>query len=132
MSQRSIFNSRFATLPIVILVLLLGASIASSEETVTLEGEVEPAAYDEEGGRLLSVSIYDLEWGSVLVTSHGKGGELLEHVGAIVRATGSITEARDDSGYVYVIEVSSYTVIEPAEPDDEWQDLPDADSDRGR
>jgi hypothetical protein len=117
------------TLLIAILLLLLGALAAESQEVVTLEGEIEPAEYDDESGELISVAIYDPKWGSVLVSPEGKGRELLDHVGAIVTATGTIMELSDDSGFEYVIKVSSYTIREPEEfPEEE----PDWDPDERR
>lgn len=38
---------------------------------------------------------------------------------------GVVRELDDDSGYSYAIEVASYTIDEPAEPDDQPDDDPD-------
>jgi hypothetical protein len=101
---------------------------------VTLEGEIEEGVYDEEGEILVSVSIWDSEWGSVLISNQGKGAELLNHLGAVATVTGTISELGEDdeSGFAYVIKVSSYTVEEPAEPQDFPEDDPDWDPEEER
>jgi hypothetical protein len=116
---------------IVPLVLFLGSFAAASAEVVTLNGEVDPAAYDEETGNLVSVAIFDSEWGSVLVSPGGKGAELLGHVGAVVTVTGTIEELGEDSDYEYAIKVTSYTIDESAEPEEEPEDDPERMPDEG-
>jgi len=82
-------------------------------EMDVISGEVEAADFDEDGN-VVAVSIYDMQWGAVLVRGEGRGAELLKQVGAIVTATGHIEELDDDSAYQYAIRVESYTVDEPA------------------
>jgi len=104
--------------------LLVGPGTAVAEETVTISGEIEAADYDDDG-EVTQVSIYDSEWGSVLVLKGGKGNELLSHVGAVVSAAGELSELDDDSGYSYAIEVTSYTIDEPANPEENPGDNPE-------
>jgi hypothetical protein len=89
----------------------------AGEESVTLNGEIEVAEYDDEGNPA-SVMIFDPEWGSILVSHEGKGKELLNHVGAFVSVTGTVIDLGDDSGYSYAIQVSDYVIERPADPDD--------------
>jgi len=98
--------------------LLVSPAKADGMAATTIRGEVEAANYDEDG-RVTKVAVYDDEWGAVLVLENGKGTELLKHVGVLVSATGNIRELDDDSGYSYAIEVTSYTIDEPAEPDED-------------
>jgi hypothetical protein len=105
--------------------LLLAAGLgwaAENEATVVLKGEIEPSDYDDDG-EVRAVSIYDDEWGDVLISLEGKGKALLEHVGAVAEVRGTIRELDDDSGYPYVIRVTAYEIHEPAEPEDypDWE-----------
>jgi hypothetical protein len=111
---------RFRNAPAVWIALLLilaaGATAAEDQEVFTLNGDVEPAAYDEETGDVVAVAIYDNEWGVVLIANAGKGKELLDHVGAVVTATGPIRELDSYSEFAYEITVTRYTIEQPAEP----------------
>ena len=119
---------RRLTTPLAVVLLLLGGPLAArGEEAVTLEGEIEEVEYDEETGKATSVSIWDSEWGSVLISKQGKGRELLDHVGAVAKVTGTIAELDEESEFAYVITVQSYTIEEPAEPDDDPEDIPETD-----
>jgi hypothetical protein len=114
-----------------LMLLLAGPIPARAEEEVTIEGEIEEGEYDGESGAPVNVSIWDSEWGSVLVSTQGKGRELLNHIGAVAKVTGTIRELDDGSGFPYVIQVSSYTIVTSAEPDD-YPDEPDEDPDEER
>lgn len=103
--------------------LVAGLGTAALAEEVTISGEVEAADYDEDGN-VIDVAIYDEEWGSVFVLRTGKGSALLNHVGEVVSATGEIRELDDDSGYLYSIEVASYSSGEPEEPSEDPGDEP--------
>jgi hypothetical protein len=116
----------------VVLLLLFGPVAVWGEEDVTIEGEIEEAEYDEERGTVTTVSIWDSEWGSVLISNQGKGRELLSQIGAVAKVTGTIRELDDGSGFAYVIQVSSYTIETPADPDDYPDDEPDRDPDEER
>jgi hypothetical protein len=59
------------------------------------------------------------------VLKSGKGNELLSLVGVIVSATGELSELDDDSGYSYAIEVTSYTIDEPPDPEEDPGDNPE-------
>ena len=97
---------------------LAGSFVIADEDPTTLTGEIEVAEYDDDGNAT-SVMVYDSEWGEVLVSKEGKGKELLNHVGAVAKVTGTIVELDDDSGYSYAIQVTGYTIEEPAEPEDD-------------
>jgi len=108
----------------VVLALLAVAPTAAGEaEAMSVSGEIEISEYDDDGN-VAQVTIYDSEWGSVLVLNNGKGAELLKHVGAVVTATGDIRELDEDSGYSYAIQVTSFTIDEPVEPEEEPGDDP--------
>jgi hypothetical protein len=109
---------------IVFVLMLVGPNTLRATETVTLNGEVEAADYDEDG-TVIDVAIFDGEWGSVLVLRTGKGAKLLNHVGAVVSATGEIRELDDESGYLYSIEVTSYSIDSPVEPEEDLGDEPE-------
>jgi hypothetical protein len=94
-----------------------GAPALADEDSVTLNGEIEVAEYDDEGNPT-SVMIFDPEWGSILISNEGKGGELMNHVGAIASVTGTVVELNDDSGYSYALHVSDYVIEQPADPND--------------
>jgi hypothetical protein len=104
--------------------LLVEPGTAAAEETVTISGEIEAADYDDDG-EVNQVAVFDSEWGSVLVLKSGKGNELLSLVGVIVSATGELSELDDDSGYSYAIEVTSYTIDEPPDPEEDPGDNPE-------
>ena len=110
---------------LVLSVLLLVAfccappAMAEEEEEVTISGEIEVAEYSEEDGSVLSVSVFDMEWGDVLIANEGKGKELLKQVGAEATIVGRIFDIDDDSGYRYEIKVSSYVIEAPAETDED-------------
>jgi hypothetical protein len=107
-----------AALAVCVVVALAGSFVIADEDSVTLNGEIEVAEYDDDGNAA-SVMVYDSEWGEVLVSKEGKGKELLNHVGAVAEVTGTIVELDDDSGYSYAIQVTGYTIEEPAEPEDD-------------
>ena len=83
----------------------------SEPEVDTVVGEVEAAAEDDEGN-IIAVSIYDGEWGSILVAENAKGQELLDLVGSTVEATGMITELGAEEDFDYEILVQSYKIVE--------------------
>jgi hypothetical protein len=126
------FPIRHASVALTALLLILLAGVAAAEEleVFTLEGEVEPAAYDDETGDVTAVAIYDGEWGVVLVSPSGKGKELLNHVGALVTATGPITELEADSEFAYEIKVSRYTIVQPGDTAEDTESDPDLDLER--
>jgi hypothetical protein len=105
-------------LAVCVVAALAGSFVIADEDSVTLNGEIEVAEYDDDGNAA-SVMVYDSEWGSVLISNEGKGKELLNHVGAVAKVTGTIVELDDDSGYSYAIKVTGYTIEEPTEPEDE-------------
>jgi asparagine synthetase A len=114
---------RLPELTVCLFVLLAGTGAAvAAEETVTLEGEIEAARYD--GDEVAAVAVYDDQWDWVLVVNEGKGKELLNHVGAVVKVTGKIIEIDDDVAdeYAHEIVVTSYTVEVRTESDagEEW------------
>lgn len=121
MNRTRILTWRLAALLIAAFVIALGASIAGSEDMQTITGEVEPAEHDEDGD-VSSVGIYDNDWGWVVISNTGKGKELLHHVGAVVTVTGTIEELDDGRGPANVMEVSSYSIDEPAEPEEYPED----------
>ncbi len=102
--------------------LCVGVTYAQDDEpapaTVTLLGYVEAAEYDDEDN-VVAISIYDSEWGAVLIRRSGKGGELMKHLDAEVELTGTLVELDDDSGFSYAISVTSFKLVNPAEPDDD-------------
>lgn len=101
-------------LAVTALVLALGWSFAFTQtdaDLVTLQGEIEPAIYDDDG-EITAVMIFDREWGSVLIDRDGKGSDLLEHVGSIATVRGTIHELDDDSDFSYAIQVVDYTIGE--------------------
>lgn len=102
---------------VVCLIMIFGGPlILADEETATLNGEIEVAEYGDDGSPV-SVMVYDSEWGSVLISKEGKGGELLKHIGAIATMTGTIVELDEDSGYPYEIRVNTYSIEEPEDPE---------------
>lgn len=107
-----------AALAACVIAALAATPVLAEEKSVTLTGEIEVAEYDDDD-KVVSVMLYDSEWGSVLVAREGKGKELLGHVGAIVTVTGTLFEPDDDSGYSQAIRVTGYTIKEPAERYDE-------------
>jgi hypothetical protein len=117
MIQRIAGASRVATLTIAFGLLFTGAPAQANDELVTLKGYIEIAAYDDEGN-VAAVSIYDEEWGQVLVHNQGKGSQLLNHVDADVELTGQIVELDDDSGFSYAITVAGFKVEGADEPDE--------------
>jgi hypothetical protein len=121
MNRTRILTWRLAASLIAAFVLVLGASIAGSEDTQTIAGEVEPAEHDEDGD-VSSVGIYDNDWGWVVISNTGKGKELLDYVGAMVTVTGTIEKIDDGRGPAHVMEVSSYSIDEPAEHEEYPED----------
>jgi hypothetical protein len=105
-------------LAVCVVAVLAGSFVIADEESVTLNGEIEVAEYDDDGNAA-SVMVYDSKWGEVLVSKEGKGKELLNHVGAVAKVTGIIVELDDDSDYSYAIKVSGYTIEEPTDPEDD-------------
>jgi hypothetical protein len=122
MTRSKILYTLMVALPACLLVIVAGSPAIADEESVTLNGEIEVAEYDEDGN-VASTAIYDSEWGFVLISNEGKGIELLAHIGALATVTGEVVKVDDDNGYSHTIIVSSYTIVEPAEP----QPDPDAD-----
>jgi hypothetical protein len=123
---------RLATPLVALLVLIVGPPAAWGADPVTIEGEIEVAEYDEQSGEPISVYIWDSDWYSVLISNEGKGRELLDHIGDVARVTGTITELDADSEFQYLMKVSSYTIEEPAEPEEYPEDEPDFDQDEER
>ena len=120
----------FAALAAALLVLA-GTQTAWAAESVTIEGDIEEAEYDPETDDVISVSIWDAELGSVLIANSGKGRELLGHVGDEVRVTGIINEFDEESGFDYVMDVTSYEVISQVESEEEPEDEPDWSEEEG-
>lgn len=121
MSRTRILTWRLALLLLGAFVLASAASVAGSEDLQTITGEVEPAGHDEDGD-VSSVGISDSEWGWVVISNTGKGKELLDYVGDVVTVSGTIEEQEDESGTTYVMEVSSYSIEEPADPEEYPED----------
>jgi hypothetical protein len=121
MTLKSALAPRVVALSIGVALLLTGAVTQANEETVTLNGYIEVAEYDDDEN-VASVSIYDSEWGSVLISNEGRGSELRKHVDADVELTGQIVELDDDSGYSYAIKVTSFKVEKSEEPEDDQED----------
>jgi hypothetical protein len=107
-----------AALALCVVAAFAGSFVVADEDSVTLNGEIQVADYDDDGNAT-SVMVYDSEWGSVLISKEGKGKELVNHIGAVAKVTGIIVELDDDSGYSYAIKVTGYTIEEPAEPEDD-------------
>ena len=124
MTLKSALAPRVVALSIGVALLLTGAVPQANEETVTLKGYIEVAEYDDDEN-VASVSIYDSEWGSVLISNEGRGSELRKHVDADVELTGQIVELDDDSGYSYAIKVISFKVEKSEEPEDDQEDPED-------
>jgi hypothetical protein len=120
MFRKALFSTTFVS-TVCLAAVLTGMPVVAGDETVTLSGEIQAAKYDEDGNPV-SVMIFDSEWGEVLISSQGQGQKLLDQVGAFVELTGSIVELEDDSRFSYAIQVDSFTIVEPAEPeyDEDW------------
>ena len=118
MTRKTQLALYFSALSIGAVLLLTGSPTHADEGTVTLKGYIDIAESDDDGN-VASVSIYDSEWGSVLISKEGKGSELLKHVDAEVELTGQIVELDDDNGYAYVITVASFKLEKPEEPEDD-------------
>ncbi|MDX1387579.1 MAG: hypothetical protein R3344_00190 [Acidobacteriota bacterium] len=118
MKLRTLTVPRTLALAFGILLVFSASAGAAKEEVVTLQGDIETAEYDDDGN-VSAVSVYDGDWGSVLIRNHGKGAELSRHVGAVAKVTGTIVELDDDSGYSYAITATSYTIVTPAESEEE-------------
>jgi hypothetical protein len=106
-------------LSLVAVLLIVGGNIASSQpvakrETVTLTGKLEPTAFDA-SGKATSASIYDEEWGLVLISNVGEGKTLADRVdGPHVLVTGQIQRRKTAaSGFQNVLEVTAYKVLSP-------------------
>lgn len=120
MESKTFLARSMIVLSICLLVILVGSpATAKVEEAVALHGEIEAAEYDGDGN-VVSVAVYDSEWGSVLISKEGKGKELLKHVGAIATVEGKIVESEDDPEYSYSIKVSGYKIEDSA--DRSWDD----------
>lgn len=110
-----------------LLLLAVGSSISVATVEgmeITFTGTLDLAATDDNGS-VTAVEIYEPEFGTVLVTRNGKGPELLAHVGEEVTLTGTIEELNDDSGYLFGITVTRYTLLDveqESDPDNEEQD----------
>ena len=109
---------RGAALTACMIAALVATWVLAEQEPVSLKGEIEVAEYADDG-KAVSVMVYDSDWGSVLISKEGKGKELLGHIGAVAKVTGTLVELDDDSGYSYAIRVSGYAIEEPAERDDD-------------
>ena len=116
---------RLATPLVVLVMLIVGAPAAWSEEKVTIEGEIEVAEYDDQGETPISVYIWDSDWHSVLISNEGKGKELMNHIGSVASVTGTIAELDEESEFKYALKVSSYTIEEPADLEEYPEDEPD-------
>ena len=121
MKTMNLRRRHLAALLLGALLVVSGASLAESGEQQTIRGEVEPADYDEDGF-VSRVGIYDEEWGWVLISHQGKGKELLEHVGAVAKVSGTIVEPDAESGGDRVMRVTDFSIEEPAEPTDDPDD----------
>lgn len=99
-------------------VALAGALAFANEDPTTLSGEIEIAQTDDDGN-VKAVAIYDVEWGSVLISNNEKGKELLKHVGELATVNGTIVELDEESDYLYEIRVTSYVIEDSDEPDDQ-------------
>ena len=77
----------------------------------TLVGEVFAEQYDE-NGEVSGVSIFDDNWGTVMVSPAGQGRELLSRVGMLVEATGEVEETEEGD---YVITVKRYRIVQDDE-----------------
>jgi hypothetical protein len=84
-----------------------------SQEQFTITGEVEAVERDEQNTPT-AVSLFDSEWGEVLIAPTGRGKELLKHVGALVEATGRIEELADNGDFIYQMTVQSFNILEQA------------------
>jgi len=111
-----------------VLAILAGTTVTAFEEEGNVRGTIEAVEQDDDGN-VTVVSLYDNEWGPVLISSEGKGEELLDHVGAVATLTGTIVETGDHDRFPYVITVSDYVIEEHFEPEDEPDDEPDPDPD---
>jgi len=83
------------------------------QEQFTITGEIEAVEQDEQNTPT-AVSLFDTEFGEVLIAPTGKGKELLKHVGALVEATGRIEELPDNGDFIYQMTVQSFTILEQA------------------
>jgi hypothetical protein len=92
----------------------LGADAPAPKKTI--EGTVEVGDTDDDGN-VVSVSIWDADEGAVLITKAGKGGDLLRMIGARVEVTGTLRHRENDPDYDAEMDVQSYKVLEPAEPE---------------
>jgi hypothetical protein len=101
-----------------------GLFAEEDQKQVTITGEIEAVDYDEQD-MPTAVSVFDAEWGEVLIAHTGKGKELLKQVGALVELTGRIEELADNGDFVYQLTVQSYTILEQA-PDSSYEE-PDPD-----
>jgi hypothetical protein len=117
MSGKTVFTIWFPVLCCAAIFLAFGHGIAETEVTIT--GMLEPAEMDDHGA-VFAVTIYDGEYGTVLVLDEGKGADLVEHVGEEVTLTGTIEELDEESGYLYGIIVSRY-ILHDAEEDIEQE-----------
>ena len=90
-----------------------GLFAEEDKERVTITGEIEAVDYDEQD-MPTAVSVFDTEWGEVVIAHTGKGKELLKQVGALVEVTGRIDELADNGDFVYQLAVHSYTILEQA------------------
>jgi len=84
----------------------------------TLVGEVFAEQYDE-NGEVSGVSIFDDNWGTVMVSPAGQGRELLSRVGMLVEATGEVEETEEGD---YVITVKTYRIVQD---DEDQADAPE-------
>jgi hypothetical protein len=108
-------RSNAALLGIALLLTLTTLAVIShaedGQQQITITGDVETADRDEQD-MPTAVSIFDIEWGDVLIAPAGKGKELLKQVGAFVEATGDIEELTDNGDFTYQLTVKSYTILE--------------------
>jgi hypothetical protein len=117
--KKEMIHKSYLVMSICLLVAFCALPAIAEEEEATISGEIEVADYSEEDGSVTAVSVFDVEWGDVLISNEGKGRELLNHVGAETTIVGRIFDLDDDSGYLYEIRVSSYVIDEPADLDED-------------
>jgi len=99
----------------VIAVLSIG-ELNAERPTRTITGTVKKDEVYK--GKVRSVYIKDAQEGDFLVARGTEiGKELLNHVGATVRATGYVKKARPDSDYAHVIDVLNYKIVPSGESD---------------
>ena len=88
--------------------IFMGTSLTAwADEEVALVGSLNAAEYASDG-QVTAVSIDDEERGSVLVSSTGKGKELIALVGESVKISGILMETPDEADFEHVVDVVSF------------------------